>query len=264
MPQPLKITSRIQLKDFDPDHHAGLEKEKTQKITTKIHERIGELQHLLYANARDTLLIVFQGMDGSGKDGATKSVLEAVNPAGVAVTNFKSPSDEERAHDFLWRVHHAVPRYGYIGVFNRSHYEEVLIVRVLGLQPKKVWRARYDQINAFEKLLRRNRVVVLKFFLHLSKDEQAKRLLERIDNPAKNWKFETGDLKMRAEWDHFQKAYEDAINLCSTKEAPWYVVPADRKWYRDFVVAQVVMRALENLKMKWPKPKEDLSGIKII
>lgn len=264
MPQPLKITSRIQLKDFDPDFHAGLDKKRTQKTTQRIHQRIGELQHLLYANARDTVLIIFQGMDGSGKDGATKSLLESVNPAGVSVTNFKAPSEEERAHDFLWRVHHAVPRFGYIGVFNRSHYEEVLVVRVMGLQPKKVWHSHYEQINDFEKHLRNNRVLVLKFFLHLSKEEQARRLLSRIDDPAKNWKFETGDLKMRAEWDQFQKAYEDALNFCSSKEAPWHIVPADRKWYRDFVVAQVVVRALESLKMTWPKAKEDLSSIKIV
>jgi PPK2 family polyphosphate:nucleotide phosphotransferase len=264
MRQPLKITSPIKLKDFDPGFHAGLDKDKTQKATAKLHARIGELQHLLYANATDAVLIVFQGMDTSGKDGSTKNLLDAVNPAGVQVANFKTPSAEERAHDFLWRVHGVVPRHGNLGVFNRSHYEDVLIVRVLELQPKKIWRARYEQINAFEKMLAQNQIVLLKFFLHISKEEQAGRLQARLDDPARNWKFETGDLKMRALWNGFQKAYEDAINFCSPRGAPWHIVPADRKWYRDFVVAQTVAGALENLKLKWPRSREDLSRVKVI
>jgi PPK2 family polyphosphate:nucleotide phosphotransferase len=263
MPQPVKITSRIRLRDFDPDYCGGLEKDETRDKTRKLCERIGELQQLLYANATHAVILLLQGMDGSGKDSTGASVLEFVTPAGVQATNFKAPSAEELAHDFLWRVHKAVPHYGCIGLFNRSHYEDVLIVRVLELQPEKVWRARYEQINAFEKLLASNRVVLLKFFLHISKEEQAERFRERIDNPTKQWKFSLADLKMRERWDDFQRAYEDAINQCSTKLAPWHIVPANRKWFRDYVVARTVVKALERLHLKWPMCKDDLSKVKI-
>jgi len=263
MAQPVKITSRIRLRDFDPDYCGGLEKDETRDKTRKLCERIGELQHLLYANATHAVVLLLQGMDGSGKDSTGASVLEFVTPAGVQTTNFKAPSAEELAHDFLCRVHKALPRYGCIGLFNRSHYEDVLIVRVLGLQPEKVWRDRYDQINAFEKLLSNNRVVLLKFFLHISKEEQAERFRERLDNPTKHWKFSVADLKMRERWNDFQRAYEDAINQCSTKHAPWHVVPANRKWFRDYVVASTVVKALERLNLKWPKCKDDLSKVKI-
>ncbi|MDQ6630131.1 MAG: polyphosphate kinase 2 family protein [Verrucomicrobiota bacterium] len=259
-----KIVPPIQLKSFNPDFHNGLDKNETRKITARFCERIGDLQHLLYANASHSLLLLFQGMDCSGKDGAIKTVLEFVNPIGVETTSFKAPSREEAAHDFLWRIYHSVPRFGNIGIFNRSHYEEVLIVRVLGLQPKEIWQKRYEQINAFEKLLTDNNVILVKFFLHISKEEQAERLQARLDDPTKNWKFESGDLKMRERWNDFQKAYEDILNKCSTSFAPWHLIPADRKWYRDFIVAQTVLHALEKLKMKWPKAREDLSKIKIV
>jgi PPK2 family polyphosphate:nucleotide phosphotransferase len=263
MAQPIRITSRIRLRDFDPDDCGDVEKDETRDKTRKLCERIGELQHLLYANATHAVIILLQGMDGSGKDSTGASVFEFVTPAGVQTTNFKAPSAEELAHDFLWRVHKAVPRYGCLGLFNRSHYEDVLIVRVLGLQQEKVWRDRYEQINAFEKLLSDNRVVLLKFFLHISKEEQAERLRERLENPAKHWKFSVTDLKMRERWDDFQRAYEDAINHCSTKHAPWHIVPANRKWFRDYVVASTVVEALEQLNLKWPKCKDDLSNVKI-
>ncbi|MDB6064696.1 MAG: Polyphosphate:AMP phosphotransferase [Pedosphaera sp.] len=263
MAQPIKITSKIRLRDFDPDYHEALEKEKTQPETTKLCLRIGELQELLYANGSHALILLFQGMDASGKDGSAKRVLEFVTPVGVQVASFKVPSAEEQAHDSLWRIHKAVPRYGNIGVFNRSQYEDVLVVRVLKLKPRAVWEARYGQINAFEKLLAENNVLLLKFFLHISKEEQAKRLQARICDPAKKWKFQMEDLKMREHWEAFQKAYEDAINRCSTSYAPWHVVPANHKWYRNHVVAQTTVRALDQLKMKWPKPKIDLSKIKI-
>ena len=263
MPQILRVTSRIRLRDFDPDDCGGLEKDRTREETRKLCERIGELQHVLYANATRAVIILLQGMDGSGKDSTGAHVLEFVTPAGVQTSNFKAPSAEELAHDFLWRVHKALPRYGCIGLFNRSHYEDVLIVRVLGLQPEKIWRARYEQINAFEKLLADNRVVLLKFFLHISKQEQAERLRERLKNRTKHWKFSVADLDMRERWNDFQKAYEDAINQCSTKHAPWHIVPANRKWFRDYVVARTVVEALEQLKLKWPKCKDDLSRVKI-
>jgi len=247
-----------------PGFSNGLDKEVTREKTLKLCQRIGELQEMLHANAKHSVIILLQGLDTSGKDGAARRVLEFVNPAGVETANFKAPAPDELAHDFLWRVHQRVPRYGNIGVFNRSHYEDVLIVRVLKLQPEKVWRARYHQINAFERHLSENRVVLLKFFLHISKKEQAERLQARLDDPRKRWKFEGSDLAMRAKWAEFQKAYEAVLNRCSTPWAPWHVIPADRKWYRDYIIARTVVDALEKLKLKWPKPREDLSKIKIV
>lgn len=264
MKQPFKVTPPIRLKDFNPAYCHGFDKDAARDITAKYCRRIGELQALLNANARHALLILLQGMDTSGKDGAVKHVLEFVNPAGVETANFKSPSSEELAHDYLWRIHPRVPRYGNIGVFNRSHYEDVLIVRVMKLQPKRVWRARYDQINAFEKHLTENRVILLKFFLHISKSEQAERLRARLEDKRKNWKFETADLEMREKWSRFQRAYEEAFNRCSTPWAPWHIVPADRKWYRDYIIARTVADAMEKLNLKWPKPREDLSKIRIV
>jgi len=264
MSQPLKITPRIRLSNFNPDFHDGLEKEETRERTLKLCERICHLQELLYANSSHALLILLQGMDTSGKDGATKNVLQQVSPAWVETVNFKAPSKEELAHDFLWRVHNGIPRYGNIGVFNRSHYEDVLIVRVMNFVPRSVWRSRYEQINAFEKHLIQNKVVLLKFFLHISKKEQAERLQARLDDPRKNWKFQPDDLKMREKWPQFMKAYEDAINCCSTNYAPWHIVPANRKWYRDYVIAKIVVKALEGLKMRWPKSQYDLKKIKIV
>jgi PPK2 family polyphosphate:nucleotide phosphotransferase len=263
MAQPIKITSKIRLRDFDPGYDAGLEKEKTREKTIALAQEIGDLQQLLYASRSHSLLLIFQGMDTSGKDGASKRLLEFVTPSGVETANFKTPSSEELAHDFLWRIHQREPRYGNIGVFNRSQYEDVLVVRVLNLVPKSVWQARYGQINAFEKILTDNNVVILKFFLHISKEEQAKRLRARLEDPKKNWKFDLNDLKMRAYWKQFQRAYEDAINCCSTPCAPWHIVPADHKWFRDYVIANTVVDALKKLRMTWPKPKLDLSKIRI-
>jgi PPK2 family polyphosphate:nucleotide phosphotransferase len=262
MTQPIQVTSNISLKDFDPDCHEGLDKERTREKTRELCEKIGDLQRLLYAESNHSLLILLQGMDTSGKDGTVKHVLDAVNPAGVETANFKAPSKEDLAHDFLWRIHKAVPRYGNIGIFNRSHYEDVLIARVMKLVPEKTWKARYAQIKAFEKCLVENNVVLLKFFLHISKDEQAERLEARLDEPRKNWKFDPDDLKMRAHWKDFMRAYEDAINNCSTPRAPWHIVPANKKWYRDYVVAGIVVKALEKLRLKWPRPACDLSKLR--
>jgi PPK2 family polyphosphate:nucleotide phosphotransferase len=263
MSQPIKIVSPIRLKDFNPDYHEGMDKEEAREKSGKLCERIGELQELLHANANRALLIILQGMDTSGKDGATRNVLQNVNPAGVEAFSFKAPSAEELAHDFLWRIHKVVPRHGDIGIFNRSHYEDVLVVRVMKLQPTTVWRARYDQINAFEKHLVANGVVVLKFFLHISRQEQTERLKARIEDWRKNWKFEPDDLKMRAHWSKFMKAYEDAINFCSTHYAPWHIIPANRKWYRDYAISKVVLKAMEEMKLQWPKPREDLAKLRI-
>jgi PPK2 family polyphosphate:nucleotide phosphotransferase len=263
MSQPFRIEKKVKLRDFDPAYTHDLDKETARPKTLAFCERIGELQHLLYANARRSVLVLLQGMDASGKDGTARRVLEFVNPAGVETANFKVPSAEERAHDYLWRVHKAVPRYGNIGVFNRSHYEEVLIVRVFKFKPEAAWKQCYDQINDFERMLTENGVVLLKFFLHISKDEQAERFRARLDDPRKNWKFNLDDLKIREHWDDFQKAYEDVLNRCSTSYAPWHLVPANHKWYRDYVVARTVARAMEDLKMKWPAPALDLKKIKI-
>jgi PPK2 family polyphosphate:nucleotide phosphotransferase len=222
------------------------------------------MQQLLYANSSHAVLLIFQGMDASGKDGSVRSVLQHVSPAGVETANFKVPSEEERAHDFLWRVHKAVPRYGNMGLFNRPHYEAVLAERVLKIVPKKVWSRRYGQIVAFEKILVENHVLLLKFYLHLSKEEQAERLEERLANPHKNWKFSSKDLETRQQWDDYIEAYEDMLNATSHEDAPWHLIPADRNWYRDHVVARTVVHAMESLNLKWPKPKEDLSRIRIV
>ena len=260
--QPTVIRGKVRLKNFDPDDCAGLDKEKTKKLADHHGRRIGELQELLYANSNHAVLLVFQGMDASGKDGSIRSVLRHVNPAGVEVANFKVPSAEESAHDFLWRVHKVVPRFGNIGVFNRSHYEAVLAERVLELVPRKVWSRRYEQIVAWERMLVENRVVVLKFYLHLSRKEQAKRIRERLANPKKYWKFSHADLKTRQHWDDYIIAYEDMLNATSHPAARWHVVPADRNWYRDYVVAKAVAEAMEGLAMKWPRPRENLSKIR--
>jgi PPK2 family polyphosphate:nucleotide phosphotransferase len=259
MAQPILIKPRIRLRDFKTGETFGLTKERAREETQRLQERIGGLQAKLYANTHASVLVVFQGMDASGKDGATKSLLEYVNPAGVEVTDFKAPSTEELAHDFLWRIHHAAPRYGRIGVFNRSHYEDVLVVRVMKLAPREVWAPRFEQINRFELNLHEAGCRILKFYLHISHDEQAERLRARLEDPAKNWKFEGADLRMRERWDDFMGAYEDVLNRCSTPYAPWHLVPADRKWIRDHVIARHVCDALEEMNLTWPKPKEDLS-----
>ena len=263
MKQPLIIEPKIRLADFRADFSNGWEKETAVVETAKLRKRIGELQAKLYANTKQALLVVLQGMDCSGKDGATKSLLDAVNPAGTEVISFKSPTTEELAHDYLWRIHRAVPNYGRIGVFNRSHYEDVLIVRVLGFQPKAIWKRRYEQINSFEEHLTANGYTLVKFFLHISREEQAERLVERLQDKSKNWKFETADLKMRERWDEFMEAYEDVLNRCSPSTARWHLVPADKKWYRDLVIARQVVTALEDMHLKWPPAREDLSRVKV-
>ena len=262
--QPVVIKGKIRLRDFAPDYCGGLEKEKAKEKTCEYGECIGDLQQLLYANSSHAVLLLFQGMDASGKDGSVRSVLQHVNPAGVETANFKVPSEEERAHDYLWRVHKAVPRHGNIGVFNRSHYEAVLVERVLKIVPEKVWSRRYEQIVDFERMLVDNRVVLLKFYLHISKKEQAERFEERLANPRKNWKFSQGDLKTRQHWKDYIQAYEDMLNATSHSQARWHLVPADRNWYRDYVIARTVAHAIDDLDLKWPKPKEDLSKIKIV
>ncbi len=221
------------------------------------------MQEALWAENRHKVLVVLQGMDTSGKDGTIRHVFEGVNPLGVRVAAFKAPTEEELEHDFLWRVHPKVPGRGEMVIFNRSHYEDVLVARVQKLVPPAVWRQRYDQINDFERLLADTGTTVLKFFLYISKDEQKERLQARLDDPQKQWKFRKGDLVDRALWDEYLEAYEEALSRTSQKHAPWYVVPADKKWYRNLVVATVLVKALEDLNIQIPEAEEDLKGIVI-
>jgi PPK2 family polyphosphate:nucleotide phosphotransferase len=255
--------SKVKLKQFDPDEHGDYDKQRAVAETVENQKRIEELQQRLYAQGAQALLIVLQAMDTGGKDGTIRKVFEGVNPQGVQVTSFKAPTADELAHDFLWRVHRYTPPKGYIGIFNRSHYEDVLIVRVNKLVPKKVWEARYDHINNFERLLAESGTRILKFYLHISKDEQKERLQSRLDNPDKNWKFAAADLAVRERWDDYMDAYQDAITRCNTDYAPWYIIPANHKWFRDLVVSRVIADTLEDMKPVFPKPEAGLDQIVI-
>ncbi|MDZ4864320.1 MAG: PPK2 family polyphosphate kinase, partial [Gemmatimonadota bacterium] len=216
-------------------------------------KRLVELQIALYAESKRALLVVLQGRDASGKDGLTRAIFGPLNVQGCVVTNFKRPTDIELSHDYLWRVHQAIPPRGTIGIFNRSHYEDVLVVRVHDLVPKDQWKRRYAQINDFERMLSESGVTILKFFLHISQKEQKERLLERLNDPLKNWKFQVGDLEERKRWEAYTEAYEDVLEKCSTDVAPWYVVPGDRKSTRNLLVAQVVVAALERMNPQFPR-----------
>jgi len=254
---------KISLAERDPAETGDFDggKEKGLKAIQKLNAELQELQELLYAEGRHKVLVVLQAMDTGGKDGTIRRVFDGVNPQGVKVASFKAPTAEELSHDFLWRIHKVVPGTGEIVIFNRSHYEDVLIVRVRNLVPRAIWSKRYKQINDFEKMLADNGTTILKFFLHISKDEQKERLQARLDDPTKHWKFSLGDLEERKLWDDYQQAYEDALNETSTKQAPWYVVPANRKWYRDLVISTVLVETLKGLKMKYPEPKDNLDGV---
>ena len=230
--------------------------------TKRLLDRLTSLQDKFYADQRYAVLIVLQGRDASGKDGAVRKVFGAFNPSGCSVTSFKVPTPMELAHDYLWRVHQAIPPRGMIGIFNRSHYEDVLVVRVKDIVPKPVWSKRYDQINDFERMLDDNRVKVLKFFLHISRDEQAKRLRDRLSDPTKNWKFRAGDVVERELWDDYTKAYRDALRQCSTPWAPWYVVPADDKKARNYLIAEKVVETLDNLGLKYPVADKEALKLK--
>jgi PPK2 family polyphosphate:nucleotide phosphotransferase len=242
--------------DFDEKEHAA-------EACEKQRERLVELQELLYAEAKHAVLIVFQAMDAGGKDGAIEHVFRGVNPQGCQVTSFKAPSSLERSHDFLWRHHAAMPAKGMIGIHNRSHYEAVLIERVKGIAPASVWKKRYDHINAVEKMLAEEGTTIIKFFLHISKEEQKERLESRLKEPHKKWKFNPADLEERARWDDYMKAFDDVVEETSTDYAPWHVVPSDRKWFRNWVLSDVIVRTLESLDMEWPKPAEGLDKIGI-
>ena len=254
----------VDLANYDPGFTGGYTSKAETKAELKRNgNRLRDLQEVLWAENRHALLIVLQALDAGGKDGTIKHVMRGVNPQGCQVTSFKVPTDEELEHDYLWRVHKATPRRGDIGIFNRSHYEDVLVVRVHDLVPEGVWQQRYDQINEFEKLLADTGTTILKFFLHISKDEQKKRFEARLQDPRKNWKFSMGDVKERGHWDDYMRAYEDALSRCSTPWAPWYVIPADNKWYRNLAVSQIIVEALEKLDMRFPPPLPDADQIVI-
>jgi PPK2 family polyphosphate:nucleotide phosphotransferase len=221
-------------------------------------ERIADLQARLYAEEQRALLVVLQGIDAAGKDSSVAHVFRGTNPQGVRVFSFKEPSNEEAAHDFLWRYHLHTPAYGMIHVFNRSHYEDVLVVRVKGLVEEERWRSRYDSINDFERMLVRERTTILKCFLHISKDAQLERFQERLEREDKHYKFSSNDIRERRHWDDYQRAYEDALNATSTDWAPWHVVPSDHKWFRNLTVARLVLQTLERMNPQWPPPEEDV------
>jgi PPK2 family polyphosphate:nucleotide phosphotransferase len=246
--------TRVDLASRDPRDTTGFADESATKAeTSDLAKEIDKLQDRLYAEGKRALLVILQGTDTSGKDGTIRGVFNATGPLGVTVTAFRRPSEIELEHDFLWRVHKACPRRGTVGIFNRSHYEDVLVVKVRGFAPPDAIEKRYDQINAFEKMLVENGTTVLKFMLHISKAEQAERLQERLDTPRKHWKFNPGDLEDREHWDEFEAAYETMLQRCSTAWAPWYIVPADRKWVRNAVVARIVKATLEDMDPRYPK-----------
>jgi PPK2 family polyphosphate:nucleotide phosphotransferase len=255
---------KVNLSKRDPGDTAGFgNEEKCEAALAKNVKDLFALQTLLAASAEYSVLIVLQAMDAGGKDGTIRHVMTGLNPQGCRVTSFKVPNDKEARHDFLWRIHEAAPMHGEVGIFNRSHYEDVLVVRVHKLVPKSVWQARYDQINEFEKMLVENNTVILKFFLHISKDEQKKRIEQRIQDPLKNWKLAEADFAERRHWGDYQEAYEDALSKCSTKHAPWYIIPANKKWFRNLAVSQIIEDRMRGLKMKYPAPKVDLTKVKI-
>ena len=255
----------LDLSAIDPRSTPGFDGDKAAaRAELKVlRDELEEFQLRLWAEGKQSLLIVLQAMDAGGKDGAIRKVFTAFNPQGTWVTGFGVPTEEELAHDFLWRIHRHTPGKGRIGIFNRSHYEDVLVVRVAGLAPELVWSRRYEQINAWETLLAASGTTIVKLFLHISRDEQRERFQKRLDEPAKQWKFSMGDLKVREQWDAYRAAYTDALARCSRPEAPWFVVPADRKWYRDLAVARIVAATARRMDPQYPAPEDDLGGVVI-
>jgi PPK2 family polyphosphate:nucleotide phosphotransferase len=259
----IKIGSMVNLGKIDPSYHGNYENEEAAGEELKNYsQRLSELQAQLYAENKHAVLIVLQAMDGGGKDGTIHHVMSALNPQGCSVASFKVPTAEELAHDYLWRIHQHAPRKGQITVFNRSHYEDVLVVRVHNLVPEEVWSKRFDEINAFENVLANAGTTIIKFFLHIDKDEQLRRFRDRLDESAKQWKISESDYTEREYWDAYQAAYMDAISKCSSTYAPWYVIPANHKWFRDLAVSQILVDTLDGLKMKYPEPSVDLTAIK--
>ncbi len=253
----------VDLSAIDPGDSGDWTKATAKARVRELNTELESLQELLYAEGRHKVLIVLQAMDTGGKDGTIRHVFDGVNPQGVKVASFKKPTEQELAHDYLWRVHPHVPGRGEIVIFNRSHYEDVLVVRVHSLVAEEIWSRRYGHINDFERMLADEGVTIIKFFLHISPEEQAERLRARRDTPEKQWKFSSGDLAKRARWDDYRTAFEAMLSKTSTLWAPWHVVPADRKWYRNLVVSEVVVAALRSLKMAYPEPEPGLEDIVI-
>ncbi len=261
----VKPDTKVKLSDHDPDERGGLKKgdpEVKQRLRDS-RRMMSECQERMYAEGKQSLLIVLQAMDAGGKDGTINHVMRGLNPQACQIRSFKQPSALELQHDFLWRIHEWTPRKGHIVVFNRSHYEDVLVVRVHNIVPKAVWRKRYEHINNFEKLLHDGGTRIIKFFLHISKDEQKQRFEQRIANPAKHWKLSPADNKERKLWGEYTKAYEEALARCSTDYAPWYVIPANRKWYRNLVIAEILAQTLNDMDPQWPEPVVDVSKLVI-
>ena len=256
---------RVHLAEWDPEDTLGQGKDAaTEDALAQAIARLDELQYVMYADHRHALLVVLQGMDAAGKDGTIRHVMGGLNAQGCRVTAFKRPSAEEADHDFLWRIHRAVPAKGDIAIFNRSQYEDVLVARVRKLVPREVWSARYEQINGFEALLAQNGVTVVKFFLHIDKAEQKRRFEERVKDPTKQWKLAPEDFEDRKYWDDYMAAYEDALGRCSTDAAPWFVIPANKKWFRNLAVSRILVHALERLDLKFPKPSFDVSRLTLV
>jgi PPK2 family polyphosphate:nucleotide phosphotransferase len=254
--------ARFKLSAFDPGDTRGITKTAGEHQLKKNLDRLSVLQYLLYAEAKRSVLVVLQGIDAGGKDGTIRHVMSGLNPQGVRVTPFKVPEGAEKRHDYLWRIHQALPEFGQLGIFNRSHYEDVLVARVHSIVPKSVWSKRYRQINDFEQMLTENGVRIVKFLLYIDKEEQARRFRERLDDQTKNWKFSPADLKEREFWGQYMEAFQDMLYKCSTACAPWYVIPSNKKWFRNLAVSQILLEELESMNLKYPKPVADLSQIK--
>jgi PPK2 family polyphosphate:nucleotide phosphotransferase len=259
----VKPGRRAHLKDALADDVHGWEKEEAVDAFAESRKRLGELQYKLYADGRFGVLVVLQATDGGGKDSTVRDVFTSMNPQGCVVTSFKAPTAEELKHDYLWRVHEHVPERGIVGVFNRSHYEDVLVVRVENLVPEDTWKRRYDHINDFERMLTDSNIRVVKFFLQISKDEQKKRMEERLSDPEKHWKFNADDLEKRKHWDAYQEAFEAMLSRCSTEHAPWYVIPSDRKWFRNLAVSEILLRELSGLPLRFPAPTYDPKKVRL-
>ena len=257
----VKPGTKVRLDKIDPSNTHGKQKAAAEAQLTKNLDRLSILQYRLYAESRRSLLIVLQGIDAGGKDGTIRHVMSGFNPQGANVTSFKVPAGDEKLHDYMWRVHKAVPKFGDIGIFNRSHYEDVLVVRVHNLVPPAVWKKRYDQINNFEQMLADNGVNIVKFFLYIDRDEQKRRFEARLEDAAKNWKFSPSDVEERKFWDNYTRAFEEAIERCSKANAPWYIIPANRKWFRNLAVSEILVHTLEEMKLKYPKPPWDMPKI---
>lgn len=261
----VKVTSAkgFSLKDIDPDQKGGLSKETAAPLLAKHQTRIADMQERLFAEDKQSLLVMLQAIDTGGKDGTIRGVFSGVNPQGCRVWSFGVPTEEELDHDVLWRYHQHTPARGMIGIFNRSPYEEVLAVRVKKIVPRRVWSKRYDEISDFERILTNNGTRIVKIFLHISRDEQRERLQSRLDDPSKRWKFNPADLEDRELWDDYQDAFQDAIAKGASRHAPWYVIPANRKWYRNVLVSEIIAETLEDMDPQWPEAHPDLDGIVI-